>query len=401
MTSPTMPEANRNASGIVYMDYATATPVHADVLREMIPYFSERFGSPSQIYSLGQQAAEHVQEARLLTSRLIGARAKHIYFTSGATEANNWAIKGAAGKLRDKGNHIITSATEHSSILDPCRLLEKQGIQVTVLPVDRYGLVSPEDVRAAITDKTILITIGHGNIEVGTINPVPEIGAVARERGILFHTNAAQTAGKIEIDVEKLQCDLLSFSAHKFYGPKGVGALFMAKPKLIDPLHQGGSQERNIRGGTHNVPGIIGMGKAAELALANMAEQAEHINTLRDQLRDGLIERIKDIQIVGHPTDRVPGNLAVCVDGVEGEAMLLHLDMNGVCVSSGSACTAGTLDPSHVLLAMGLSHEQAHGSIRFSLGVQNTDAHVDHVLDVFPKIVDTLRKMSPTYPSKG
>ncbi|NOZ23858.1 MAG: aminotransferase class V-fold PLP-dependent enzyme [Planctomycetes bacterium] len=395
-----MPEANPNASGLVYMDHATTTPVHPDVLREMMPFFSERFGSPSQIYSLGQQAAECVQEARLQTSRLIGARAKHIYFTSGATEANNWAVKGAALKLRSKGRHIITSATEHSSILDPCKQLEKQGVEVTVLPVDRHGVVSPDDVKSAITEKTILITVGHGNIEVGTINPIADIGAIARERGVLFHTNAAQTAGKIEIDVEQLQCDLLSFSAHKFYGPKGVGALFMAEPKLIAPLHQGGSQERNIRGGTHNVPGIIGMGKAAELALANMAEEAKRIHALRDRLRDGLLDRIKNIQVVGHPAERVPGNLAITVDGVEGEAMLLSLDMDRICASSGSACTAGTLDPSHVLLAMGLSHEQAHGSIRFSLGAGNTEAHVDHVVECFPRIVDMLRKMSPTYPSK-
>ncbi|MEW6355836.1 MAG: cysteine desulfurase family protein [Planctomycetota bacterium] len=383
------------------MDHATTTPVHPDVLREMLPLFTEHFGSPSQIYSLGQQAAECVQDARLKTARLIGARAKHIYFTSGATEANNWAVKGAVIKLRGKGNHIITSAAEHSSILDACKQVEKQGIEVTLLPVDRHGVVSPDDVKAAISDKTILITIGHGNIEVGTINPIAEIGAIARERGVLFHTNAAQTAGKIKIDVEQIQCDLLSFSAHKFYGPKGVGALFMAQPKLIAPLHQGGSQERNLRGGTHNVPGIIGMGKAAELALANMADDARRIDALRDRLRDRLLDRIKDIHVVGHPTQRVPGNLAITVDGVEGEAMLLHLDMAGVCVSSGSACTAGTLEPSHVLLAMGLSHEHAHGSIRFSLGAGNTEAHVDRVLDVFPKIVDTLRRMSPTYPTKS
>jgi len=366
----------------------------------MAPFLARCYGSPSQIYSLGQVAAEPVQEARLRVARLIGARAKHIYFTSGATEANNWAVKGAAAKLREKGNHIITCATEHSSVLDPCRFLEEQGLELTVLPVGGDGCVSPDDVRSAITDRTILIAIGHGNIEVGSIQPIAEIGAIARERDVLFHTNAAQTVGKIEVDVEEIQCDLLSFSAHKFFGPKGIGALFMARPKLIAPLLHGGAQERNLRGGTHNVPAIVGFGTAAELAKASLAEDAKRVAALRDKLEAGLLERISDIQIAGQGGERLPGHLCLCVDGVEGEAMLLHLDMRGICVSSGSACTAGTLAASHVLLAMGLSREQAHGSIRFTLGRDNTEEHVALVLDAFPGVVDTLRKMSPTYSDK-
>lgn len=389
------------AADVAYMDYATTAPVHPDVLREMIPYFCEQYGSPSQIYSLGQAVAEAVQEARLKVARLVGARAKNIYFTSGATEANNWAIKGVAAAHARKGNHIITSAIEHSSVLDSCRFLQKQGFGVTFLPVDGHGFVSPDDVRSAITAKTILITIEHGNIEVGAIQPISDIGAIAEERGVLFHTNAAQTVGKIAVDTAAMKCDLLSMSAHKFYGPKGVGALYMASAKGIAPLLHGGSQERGVRGGMHNAAGIVGMGKAAELVAESMADEAKRVAALRDRLQEGILERIKDVRVAGHPSRRLPGSLAICVDGVEGEAMLLHLDMNGICVSSGSACTVGALGPSHVLLAMGFTHEQAHGSIRFSLGAHSTEAHVGRVLDVFPGIVSTLRRMSPRYRNKG
>lgn len=386
--------------GLIYMDHAATTPVAPEVRREMSLYFTEYYGNPATLYALGVRSSKAVEEARKKVADLIGARAEEIYFTSGGTESDNWAIKGIAYAHERKGNHIITTAIEHHAVLEPCAFLERRGFRVTYLKVDRYGLVSPDDVKAAITDKTILISVMHANNEVGTIQPIAEIGTIARERGIIFHTDAVQTVGKIPVNVGELKCDLLSVSAHKFYGPKGVGILYIRKGVKIEPFMHGGGQENNRRAGTHNVTGIVGMGKAAELAALNMAEEETRIRLLRDRLERGILERIPDVHVNGHPTLRLPSILNICVDGVEGEAMLLCLDMNRVCVSSGSACTTGSLEPSHVLLAMGVPQERAHGSVRFALGYQNTEEQISYVVETFAGIVARLRQMSPTYKKK-
>lgn len=381
----------------VYLDYAATTPTHPDVVQTMLPYFGESFGNASSIYSYGREARAAITTARKSVAELIGAREDEIVFTGGGTEADNMALKGIAFAADGTRNHIITTSIEHHAVLGSCKFLEKQGYHVTYLPVDRYGMVNPDDVRRAITDRTLLVSVMHANNEVGTIQPIAEIGRMARSAGVYFHTDAVQTVGHVPIAVDDMGIDLLSMSAHKLYGPKGVGALFVRSGTLISPLIHGGAQERNRRAGTENLSGIVGFGAAAELARQAMSEEAERLGTLRDRLITGLLERIPDAQLNGHPTDRLPNNVNLSVDYVEGESMLLHLDMEGICASTGSACTSGSLEPSHVLLSMGLSHQLAHGSLRLSLGKWTTEEHIDRVIEALPGIVSRLRAMSPLY----
>jgi cysteine desulfurase len=379
----------------IYLDHAATTPTHPEVVKAMLPYFTDAFGNPSSIYSYGQEARGAVEEARTKVAELIGARSEEIIFTSGGTEADNFALEGVAYTNERKGNHIITTSIEHHAVMEVCKFLERRGFRITYLPVDEYGLVAPDDVKRAITDKTILISVIHANNQIGTIEPVEEIAKIAREAGVYFHTDAVQTLGHIPVNVDKLKVDLLSISAHKFYGPKGIGALYVRKGTRLVSLMHGGEQEKRHRAGTENVPAIVGLGKAVELAGQEMDKEAERLAYLRDKLIKGLGEKIDLIRLNGHPTRRLPNNVNVSVDFVEGESMLLNLDLEGICASTGSACSSASLEPSHVLLALGLSPEQAHGSLRFTLGRENTEADVERVLEVLPGIVAKLRAMSP------
>lgn len=385
----------------IYMDYAATTPTDPDVLASMLPYFSEIYGNPSSLHAFGQEAKYAVEKARDTIASFIGASADEIVFTSGGTESDNFAVKGVAHARKNKGNHIITSAIEHHAILEPSSFLEKNGFEVTRLPVDEYGLIRAEDVEKAITDKTILISVMHANNEIGTIQPIAEIGAIARRREIIFHTDAVQTFGHIPLNVKDMNIDLLSASGHKLYGPKGIGILYIRKGTRIQRLMQGGDQERGRRASTHNVPGIVGMGKAVELAGENMDREAERLTILRDRMIHDILSKIKHVRLNGHPVHRLPNNVNVCIEFVEGESLLLNLDMEGIACSTGSACTSSSLEPSHVLLAIGLPHEIAHGSLRFTLGMHTTDEDVDHVLNVLPGIVGKLRAMSPLYDNKA
>ena len=379
----------------IYLDYAATTPTNPEVVKTMLPYFSDAFGNPSSIYSYGQEAKGAMEEARDNVAALIGAQSEEVIFTSGGTEADNFALKGVAFGSVSKGNHIITSSIEHHAVLETCKFLERRGFSITYLPVDAYGTVDPDDVRRAITDKTILISVMHANNEVGIIEPIAEIGKVAKEAGVYFHTDAVQTVGHIPVDVNEIKVDLLSMSAHKLYGPKGVGALYIRKgTKLISFIH-GGEQESGRRASTENVSGIVGFGKAAELARQEINGEAERLTYLRDRLIKGLMERIDHTRLNGHPIMRLPNNVNVSVDYVEGESILLNLDLEGICASTGSACSSSNLEPSHVLLALGLSPEQAHGSLRLTLGKWTTEEEIDRVLDILPGIVAKLRAMSP------
>jgi cysteine desulfurase len=379
----------------IYLDHAATTPTRPEVVKAMLPFFTNDFGNPSSIYSYGREAKGAVEEARTKVAGLIGARTEEIIFTSGGTEADNCVLKGAAYSNERKGNHIITTSIEHHAVLEVCKFLERRGFRITYLPVNKYGLVDPDDVRKAITDKTILISVMHANNEVGTIEPVEEIGEIAREAGVYFHSDAVQTVGHIPVNVAELKVDLLSISAHKFYGPKGVGALYVRKGTKLVSLMHGGEQERRRRAGTENVPAIVGLGKAVELAGKEMGKEAERLVYLRDKLIKGLEKKIDHIRLNGHPRKRLPNNVNVSVDFVEGESMLLNLDLEGICSSTGSACSSASLEPSHVLLALGLPAEQAHSSLRFTLGRENTEADVERVLEVLPEIVARLRAMSP------
>ncbi|NWF77904.1 MAG: cysteine desulfurase NifS [Chloroflexi bacterium] len=379
----------------IYLDHAATTPTHPEVVQAMLPYFTEAFGNPSSIYSYGQEAKGAIEEARTKVAEFIGARSEEIIFTSGGTEADNFALKGIAYANEHKGNHIITTAIEHHAVIEACKFLERRGFRITYLPVDKYGLVDPDDVKRAITDKTILISVMHASNEVGTIEPIGEIGKIAKEADIYFHSDAVQTVGHIPVNVDELKVDLLSISGHKFYGPKGVGALYVRKGTRLVPFVHGGGQERRRRAGTENVPAIVGLGKAAELAGQGMGKEAERLAYLRDKLIKGLREKIDHTRLNGHPTRRLPNNVNISVDFVEGESMLLNLDLEGICASTGSACSSSSLEPSHVLLALGLSPEQAHGSLRFTLGRENTETDVERVLEVLPGIVSKLRAMSP------
>ncbi|HPT79331.1 MAG TPA: cysteine desulfurase NifS [Candidatus Atribacteria bacterium] len=381
----------------VYMDHAATTYTKPEVLEEMLPYFTEVFGNPSSVHGFGRQARRALDHARERTAKALNAQPSEIFFTAGGSESDNWAIKGTALANRDKGNHIITTSIEHHAVFDTCKFLEKNGFEVTYLPVDEYGMVSVEKLKEAITDRTILISVMFANNEIGTIQPIEEIGRIARERKIYFHTDAVQAVGNIPIDVEKLNIDMLSLSAHKFYGPKGVGALYIKRGVKILPYIHGGAQERNRRAGTENLPGIVGLGKAIELAVENMAAHNERLTAMRDRLIREILSRVEYSRLNGHPTKRLPGNVNFSFEFIEGEALLLSLDLKGIAGSSGSACTSGSLDPSHVLLAIGLPHEIAHGSLRLTLGDGNTDEDVDYVIEVLPEIVARLREMSPLF----
>jgi len=380
----------------IYLDNAATTPIRSEVLKSMMPFFDNRFGNPSALYSYGQEAKKAIEEARDKVAVAIGASAEEIFFTSGGTEADNWALIGAAYALKNKGNHIITTSIEHHAILHTCQYLKKQGFEITYLPVDEYGLVDPNDLKDAIKDNTILVSIMYANNEIGTIEPIEELAKVAHEKGILFHTDAVQAVGNVPIDLKKLDVDMLSISAHKIYGPKGVGALYIKKGVRIDSLIHGGAQERNRRAGTENVAGIVGFGTAIELITKNIDEHIKKLTMLRDKLIDGIL-KIPYTRLNGHPNKRLPGNVNVSFEFVDGESLILSLDMEGICVSSGSACTAGSIDPSHVLLAIGLPEEIAHGSLRLTIGEENTEEEIDTVINKLPKIVDRLRQMSPLF----
>ena len=379
----------------IYLDYAATTPTHPDVLKAMLPYFTDSFGNPSCIYSYGQEAQEAVGESRDKVANLIGARSAELIFTSGGTESNNLAVMGVAFANEGKGNHIITSIIDHAAVIVACRFLAKRGFDITYLPVDEHGLVNPDDIKKAITDKTILISIMHANNEIGTIEPIADIGNIARNAGVYFHTDAVQTSGNIPVNVEELNVDLLSMGAHRMYGPKGIGALYIRKGTKLVPIIQGGEQQRWLRAGTENVPAIIGFGKAAEIAKKEMPEETIRLTRLRDKLINGLLDRINHLRINGHPTKRLPGNTHITIDFIEGEAILLNLDLDGICAATTSACATSSLEPSHVLVAIGLSPEKAHGSLRFSLGKWTIEEEIDKVLDVLPKVVAKLRAMSP------
>jgi len=383
------------------MDHSATTYVRKEVLEAMVPYHTEHFGNPSSIYSIARESKKVVDAARLQVAKALGADPEEIYFTSGGSESDNWAIKGVAFANRKKGNHIITSAIEHHAVLHTCQYLEKEGFTITYLPVDQYGFLDPASLEKAITDRTILISIMYANNEIGTIEPIAELGAIARKHKIPFHTDAVQAIGNVPINVNAQNIDLLSLSAHKFYGPKGVGALYIRKGIRADNLIHGGGQERRRRAGTENLSGIVGLGKAIELATADIEGHNRRIRALRDRLMREIQEKIPHTHLNGHPEKRLPGNINISFEFIEGESMLLWLDDEGICASTGSACTSGSLEPSHVLLATGLPVEISHGSLRLTLGDVNTDTDVDFVLEVLPKVVSRLREMSPLYRKEG
>lgn len=382
----------------VYLDNAATTRVKDEVVQAMLPYYTEMYGNPSSLqYGFGREAKKGMERAREQVAQAIGADKAEIYFTSGGTEADNWFLKGAAFANRKRGNHIITSAIEHHALLHTCQWLEKQGFRVTYLPVDAFGQVHPDTLEKAITDDTIVVSIMYANNEIGTILPIAELSRIAHAHGAVFHTDAVQAVGAVPVDVAALGVDALSLSAHKFYGPKGVGALYLKKGVRIEINQQGGAQERGRRGGTENVPGIVGMGKAIEMAVMNLETHRARISAMRDRMIDGLLERIPDIRVNGDRGKRLPNNVNVSIRYIEGEALLLSLDLVGIAASSGSACTSGSLDPSHVLLGIGLPHEIAHGSLRLTLGDFNTEEDVEYVMEKLPEIVQRLRAMSPLF----
>ncbi len=384
----------------IYLDHAATTFVKDEVLKEMLPYFTEDFGNASTVYSLGQKCKQALDTARERTAKALGCEANEIYFTASGSEADNWAIKGAANANKKKGNHIITSAIEHHAVLHTCKALEKDGFEVTYLPVDEYGMVSAEDVKNAIKDTTILVTIMYANNEIGTIEPISEIAKIAKESGVLMHTDAVQAAGAIPINIKELGVDMLSLSAHKFNGPKGVGALYIRKGLRIENLIEGGAQEKGRRAGTENLAGIIGLASALELSVASMEEKSAKLSRMRDYIIENIEKRIPYSRLNGHRTERLPNNVNFSFEFIEGESLLLWLDINGIAASSGSACTSGSLDPSHVLLGIGLKHEIAHGSLRITLGEENTYEEIDYMLDKLCEIVEKLRMMSPLYEEK-
>ena len=381
----------------IYFDHSATTPVRPEVLEAMLPYFTEKYGNASSIYKIARESRAAVDQARDSVAAAIGANPREIFFTSGGTEADNWAIKGLAYANRKRGRHIITSSIEHHAVLHTCQYLEREGFEVTYLPVDDKGLIAPAQVEEAIREDTILISIMFANNEIGTIPPIEETGRIAKKHGIPFHTDAVQAIGNIHIDVESLGVDLLSMSAHKFYGPKGVGALYIRKGINLAPYLHGGAQEAGRRASTENVPGIVGMGKAIEIATANIDSYNEKLLKLSNMTIDGVLNSIPYVRLNGDRDKRLPGNVNFSFEFIEGESLLLLLDMAGIGASSGSACTSGSLDPSHVLLAIGLPHEIAHGSLRLTFGKDNTEEEVEYLLQVLPDIVKRLRDMSPLY----
>ncbi|MGB2814191.1 MAG: IscS subfamily cysteine desulfurase [Dehalococcoidales bacterium] len=381
----------------VYLDHAATTPLLPEVREAMLPYLSELFGNPSCLHDWGDAAREALDTAREQVARLIGASAEEVIFTGSGTESNNFAVKGLALAQQGKGKHIIVSSIEHFSVLHSAKTLEKQGFELTEVPVDKHGAIDPDEVRRQIRKDTVLISIMHANSEVGTIEPVQEIARAAKENNISFHTDAIASVGTIPVDVKELGVDALSLAGNQFYGPKGVGALYVRKGVRIIPLLDGGIQEGGRRAGTENIPAIAGLGKAAELAKENMAARVKHLNRLRDRLLAGLPERIEHIVVTGHPENRLSGNASFCVEFIEGEGMLMLLNSRGVAVTSGSACTSRALKASHVLIAMGLPHALAQGSVLFTFGIDNSEEDVDYVLEVMPPIAEKLRQMSPLY----
>ncbi len=381
----------------IYMDNAATTRVTEPVVAAMLPYLSNIYGNPSSVHAFGRDARRALDAARAQVAKALGAKPTEIYFTGCGTESDNWAIRGTAYARRSKGNHIITSAIEHHAVLHTCEQLEKEGFRVTYLPVDEDGLIRLSDLEAAITPETILITIMMANNEIGTIQPIAEIGAIAKKHGIRFHTDAVQAIGSVHIDVKEMNIDMLSLSGHKFHAPKGVGALYIRTGVKLERLIQGGAQERTQRAGTENLASIVALGKAIELANENIDAHNEKLIAMRDRLIDGILDAIPEVRLNGHRTTRLPGNVNVSIRYIEGEALLLSLDLKGIAASSGSACTSGSLDPSHVLLAIGLPHEIAHGSLRFSLSEENTMEEVEYVITALKEIVERLRAMSPLY----
>ncbi|MDK2890808.1 MAG: cysteine desulfurase [Methanoculleus sp.] len=385
----------------VYMDHAATTFMKPEVMAAMAPYFSRYFGNPSSLYRFACGSRNGVDGARRQVAAAIGANPEEVFFAAGGSEADNWAVKGAALANRERGDHIVTSAIEHHAVLHTCGWLEKQGFSVTYLPVDEFGRVDPGDVEEAITDATILVSVMTANNEIGTIQPVAAIAKVAHDHGVPFHTDAVQAIGAVPIDVERMGIDLLSLSGHKFYGPKGTGALYIRRGTRIETLIHGGGQERGRRAGTENVPGIVGLGRAIELATADIEVHNRRIAAMRDRLVRGVLGSIQDTRLNGHPTERLPNNANFSFRYVEGESILLLLDARGICASTGSACSSGSSEPSHVLLATGLSHEEAHGSLRLTLGDANTEEDVDYVLEVLPDVIGRLRRISPLTPVRA
>ncbi|OGL44770.1 MAG: cysteine desulfurase NifS [Candidatus Schekmanbacteria bacterium RBG_16_38_10] len=381
----------------VYMDYASTTPVRAEVADAMIPFIKEDFGNPQSLHSFGDKPKQAVDEAREKVAGLIGALPDEIYFTSSGTESNNFALKGIAFANQKKGKHIITSQIEHHSVLHSAKSLERQGFEVTYIPVDKFGMVDPQAVKSAIKKDTILVSILHSSNEIGSIEPIDEISKIVKEAGVVFHTDAVQTAGTIPVNVNEIGVDLLSITAHQFYGPKGIGAIYLRKGVRITPFIDGGIQENGRRAGTENVAGIVGMGKACELVKGEIPGRVKKLTLLRDKLISGILSKIDHAYLNGHPTKRLPGNVNISVEYVEGESMLLFMNIDGVAASSGSACTSKALKASHVLTAMGIAPEIAQGSLLFSLGAESSDEDVDYVSQILPPIVERLRKMSPLY----
>ena len=380
----------------IYLDHAATTPVDPRVAEAMAAVYRDAPGNPSSIHDEGRQARALMDTARERVAAAIGAEPSEIVFTSGGTEADNLAVRGTVAALRHKGDHVVTTAIEHHAVLDTVSELEReQNVRLTVLPVDRYGRVDPEDVREAITARTVLVSVMHANNEIGTIEPIAEIGRICRERNVVFHSDAVQTVGALEVDVRRLPVDLLSLNAHKFYGPKGVGALYVRKGTPFARIQTGGGQERDRRAGTENVAGIVAMGAALEIATRERAVESPRLARLRDLLLSGVRDAIDDVVVNGHPTERLPNNASLCVRGVQGESLIVALDLAGIAASSGAACTTGSLEPSHVLLAIGLSRELAQGSLRLTLGRATTDEDVDVVLGELPRIVSRLRAASP------
>lgn len=381
----------------IYMDNAATTRVTEPVAQAMMPYLTEVFGNPSSVHGFGRDARKALDHARAQVAQALGAEPREIYFTGCGTESDNWAIRGAAYAHKNKGNHIITTTIEHHAVLHTCEQLEKEGFEVTYLEVDENGLIDLKALEAAIRPTTILITVMAANNEIGTLEPIEEIGSIARAHNVLFHTDAVQAIGSVPFNVKRMNIDMLSLSGHKFHAPKGVGALYIRSGVKIDRLIRGGAQERGQRAGTENLASIVGMGRAIELATQNLEAHNAKLSALRDRMVQGILDKIPEVRLNGHPTLRLPGNVNVSVRYIEGESLLLSLDLKGIAASSGSACTSGSLDPSHVLLAIGLPHEIAHGSLRFSLSEENTEAEVDYVVDTLQEIVDRLRAMSPLY----
>ena len=383
-----------------YFDNAATTPVREEVLQEILPYFREYYGNASSIYSIAKESKKALEAARAKVAAAIGATPDEIYFTAGGSESDNMALRGVVNAGKKEKKHIITTKIEHHAILHTAEFLETKGVDVTYLNVDEFGKISLEELENAIHPETVLISVMFANNEIGTIQPIAEIAEIAKKHGVLFHTDAVQAVGHVPIDVEKLRVDLLSMSGHKLGAPKGIGAIYIRKGTRISPLIFGGAQEKKLRAGTENIAGIVGLGKAAELAVAEMEETTKKLTALRDKLIHGILESIPDSRLNGHPTDRLPGNCNISFSYIEGESLLLLLDALGIAASSGSACTSGSLDPSHVLMAIGLPHEIAHGSLRLTIDRENTEEQVDFILEKLPGLVQRLRDMSPVYPGK-